>query len=89
MVADLALVAKFLGLPYFPITPFWPLLGPFGMIPLPSKWRIQFHAPIHVENNPPEAAEDQNLVMALADEVRDIIQQGVYDNLKLRRGVFL
>jgi 1-acyl-sn-glycerol-3-phosphate acyltransferase len=89
MVADLAPVAKFLGLPYFPITPFWPLLGPLGIIPLPSKWRIQFHAPIHVETNPPEAADDQNLVMALADEVRDIIQQGIYDNLKLRRGVFL
>ena len=54
-----------LGLPYFPITPFWPWLGPLGMIPLPSKWRIQFHAPIHVEDYPPEAADDNNLVMAL------------------------
>jgi len=89
MVGDLAPVARFFGLPYFPVTPFWPWLGPLGMIPLPSKWRIQFHAPIHVEDNPPEAAEDQNLVMALADEVRDTIQQGIYDNLKLRRGVFL
>jgi len=89
MVADLSSVAKFLGLPYFPVTPFWPWFGPLGMIPLPSKWRIQFHAPLNVEDNPPEAAEDQNLVMALSDDVRDIIQQGVYDNLKLRRGVFL
>jgi len=89
MVADVAPLARFFGLPYFPVTPFWPWLGPLGMIPLPSKWRIQFHAPIHVEDNPPEAADDQNLVMALADEVRDTIQQGIYDNLKLRRGVFL
>jgi 1-acyl-sn-glycerol-3-phosphate acyltransferase len=89
MVADLAPVARFFGLPYFPVTPFWPWLGPLGMIPLPSKWRIQFHAPIHVEENPPEAADDNNLVMALSDQVRDTIQQGVYDNLKLRRGVFL
>jgi 1-acyl-sn-glycerol-3-phosphate acyltransferase len=89
MVADLAPVARFLGLPYFPVTPFWPWLGPFGMLPLPSKWRIQFHPPVHVEENPPEAADDQNLVMALADEVRNTIQQGIYDNLKLRRGVFL
>jgi hypothetical protein len=29
------------------------------------------------------------LVMALADDVRDTIQRGIYDNLKLRRGVFL
>ncbi|HEY0830489.1 MAG TPA: lysophospholipid acyltransferase family protein [Candidatus Dormibacteraeota bacterium] len=89
MVADLAPLARFLGLPYFPITPTWPWLGPLGMIPLPSKWRIQFHAPIHVEKHPPEAADDNNLVMALADEVRDTIQQGIYDNLKRRRGVFL
>ena len=89
MVADVAPLARFFGLPYFPVTPFWPWLGPLGMIPLPSKWRIQFHAPIHVEEHPPEAADDQNLVMALADEVRDTIQQGIYDNLKLRRGVFL
>jgi 1-acyl-sn-glycerol-3-phosphate acyltransferase len=89
MVADLAPLAKFLGLPYFPITPTWPWLGPLGMIPLPSKWRIHFHAPIHVEENPPGAADDNNLVMALSDQVRDTIQQGIYDNLKRRRGVFL
>jgi 1-acyl-sn-glycerol-3-phosphate acyltransferase len=89
MVADLAPIAKFFGLPYFPVTPFWPWLGPLGMIPLPSKWRIQFHPAIHVEDHPPEAADDQNLVMALADEVRDTIQEGIYDNLRMRRGVFL
>ena len=89
MVGDLSTVAKLFGLPYFPITPFFPWLGPLGMIPLPSKWRIQFHAPMHVEENPAEAADDQHLVMALADEVRATIQQGIYENLKLRRGVFL
>jgi 1-acyl-sn-glycerol-3-phosphate acyltransferase len=89
MIADLAPLARMFGLPYFPVTPFWPWLGPLGVIPLPSKWRIQFHAPIHVEVHPPAAADDQNLVMALADQVRDTIQQGVYDNLKLRRGIFV
>jgi 1-acyl-sn-glycerol-3-phosphate acyltransferase len=89
MVGDVAPLARLFGLPYFPVTPFWPWLGPLGLIPLPSKWRIQFHAPIHVEDYPPEAADDNNLVMALADEVRDTIQQGIYDQLKLRRGVFL
>jgi len=89
MIADVPVVAKLLGMPYFPVTPFFPWLGPLGMIPLPSKWRIQFHPPVHVETHPPEAAEDQNLVMALSDQVRDTIQQGVYDNLKLRRGVFV
>jgi len=89
MIADVPVAAKLLGMPYFPVTPFFPWLGPLGMIPLPSKWRIQFHPPVHVETHPPEAAEDQNLVMALSDQVRDTIQQGLYDNLKLRRGVFV
>jgi len=89
MVGDLGAVARFFGLPYFPVTPFWPWLGPLGMIPLPSKWRIQFHAPVEVADLPVKVAEDQHLVMALADEVRDTIQRGIYDNLKLRRGVFL
>ena len=89
MIADLRPVARLFGLPYFPITPFWPLLGPLGMIPLPSKWRIQFHAPIEVAHLAPEAAQDQHLVMGMADNVRDVIQRGIYDNLKLRRGVFL
>ena len=89
MIADVAPVAKLFGLPYFPVTPFWPWLGPLGLIPLPSKWRIQFHPAVHVEENPPDSADDQNVVMALSDQVRDTIQKGVYDNLKLRRGVFV
>jgi 1-acyl-sn-glycerol-3-phosphate acyltransferase len=89
MLADVAPVARLFGLPYFPVTPFWPWLGPLGMIPLPSKWRIQFHPAVHVEDHQPESAYDQNLVMAVADEVRNTIQQGIYDNLRKRRGVFL
>ena len=89
MLADLGPVARLFGLPYFPLTPFWPWLGPLGLIPLPSKWRIQFHAPIEVSHLDPKDADDQHLVMAMADDVREIIQRGLYENLKLRRGVFL
>ena len=39
-------VARLLGLPYAPITPTFPLLGPLGLIPLPSKWIIEFGAPV-------------------------------------------
>jgi 1-acyl-sn-glycerol-3-phosphate acyltransferase len=88
MIADLAPVARALGMPYVPVTPLWPWLGPLGLLPLPSKWRIQFHEPIHVETYPPDAADDRNLVMALADEVRETIQKGVYENLKRRRSIF-
>ena len=88
MVGDLRPAARLLGLPYFPVTPFWPWLGPLGMIPLPSKWRIQFHPAVDVSHLPITAADDQHLVMAMADEVRNTIQTGLYENLKLRKGVF-
>src|SRR5438132_3599419 len=89
MVADATPIARVFGLPYFPITPMWPWLGMLGMIPLPSKWRIQFHPPVHTELIAAESAEDQRLVMSISDEVRNTIQKGVYENLKLRRGVFV
>ena len=89
MIADLAPIARTFGLPYLPLTPFWPWLGPLGLIPLPSKWRIQFHPAVHTESHPPKAADDHNLVMTISDEVRNTIQEGIYDNLKLRRGVFV
>jgi 1-acyl-sn-glycerol-3-phosphate acyltransferase len=89
MVADAGPVARLLGLPYFPITPTWPWFGALGMIPLPSKWRIQFHSAVHTELIAPESADDQSLVMTISDEVRNTIQKGLYENLKLRRGVFV
>src|SRR6202030_1164052 len=46
MVADVKLLARLFGLPYFPITPLFPLAGPAGMVPLPSKWHIEFGEPI-------------------------------------------
>jgi 1-acyl-sn-glycerol-3-phosphate acyltransferase len=88
MIADLGPVADLLGWPYFPVTPTFPLLGPLGVVPLPSKWRIQFHQPIRTDLCDPSDAADLRLVMSLNDQVRETIQDGLVENLKLRRGVF-
>jgi 1-acyl-sn-glycerol-3-phosphate acyltransferase len=85
---DVRLLARITGFPYFPLTPTWPWLGPLGLIPLPSKWRIEFHQPIATDHLPPEAADDPSVVMRLADQVRDVIQEGVVSNLMQRRGAF-
>ena len=42
-------LARLSGLPYFPITPAFPWLGPLGAIPLPSKWIVEFGEPIPTE----------------------------------------
>ncbi|MGH2806658.1 MAG: lysophospholipid acyltransferase family protein [Actinomycetota bacterium] len=88
MIADAKFIARTFGFPYFPITPTFPLLGPLGLIPLPSKWVIEFGEPIPMDDYPDDAAEDAMLVFDLADRVRDTIQQMLYRNLSRRKGVF-
>ena len=63
-------VGRPFGLPYFPITPTFPWLGPLGVVPLPTKWSIDFGEPIDVSGYGPEAAEDPILVNRIAESVR-------------------
>ena len=88
IIYNLKPLARLLGFPYFPITPTFPLLGPLGMIPLPSKWLIEYGEPIRTDEIDPEAANDPMFVFNLTDQVRDAIQQTLYKNLMHRRSVF-
>lgn len=89
MIGNAKMIAKAFGFPYFPITPTFPLLGPLGAIPLPSKWLIEFGEPIPLDDYPEDAADDAMLVFDLADRVRDTIQQMLYRNLQKRGGAFI
>jgi 1-acyl-sn-glycerol-3-phosphate acyltransferase len=84
-IGDIPAVARLLGAPFFPVTPTFPWLGPLGVVPLPSKWRIEFLEPIETASYGPEAAADRTLVLELSERVRGEIQQALYSNL-LRRG---
>lgn len=88
MIGNMKTIARLVGAPYAPITPFFPLLGPLGLIPLPSKWIIEFGEPIDTASLGPSAAEDPMLVFELTDQVRETIQQTLYSVLVTRRSVF-
>jgi 1-acyl-sn-glycerol-3-phosphate acyltransferase len=88
-VSEAPAIARLIGAPYFPLTPTFPLLGPVGLVPLPSKWRIEFGEPIDTSSYGPEAAEDRSLVFELSEHVRETIQGKVYDNLVARGSAFL
>jgi 1-acyl-sn-glycerol-3-phosphate acyltransferase len=89
MIADVKLLARLFGLPYFPVTPLFPLAGPVGMVPLPSKWHIQFGEPIETADYDESAAEDPMITFELTDQVRETIQQTLYQLLANRRNMFL
>jgi len=88
LVGNLPSLARLLGVPYIPITPFFPLLGPLGLVPLPSKWLIEFGEPIRTDSYDDGAADDPMLVFNVTDQVRETIQQTLYTLLMQRRSVF-
>jgi 1-acyl-sn-glycerol-3-phosphate acyltransferase len=88
IIGNMKTVARLIGAPYAPITPTWPLLGPLGLVPLPSKWIIEFGSPVETADLGPAAADDPMLVFDLTDQVRETIQQTLYSLLMQRRSVF-
>ncbi|MCY7397033.1 MAG: acyltransferase family protein [Nocardioides sp.] len=88
LVGNLPSLARLLGVPYIPITPFFPLLGPLGLVPLPSKWLLEFGEPIRTDDFDEGAADDPMLVFDVTDQVRETIQQTLYRLLMTRQSVF-
>ena len=90
MVGNWQRLARLLGLPYFPVTPLFPWLGPIGAIPLPSNWIIEFCPPVCTAGSRADAGGragggDQESVSCLADRVRDTIQDKL-EELLVERG---
>lgn len=76
-------VLNWAGLPYLPVTPTFPALGPLGLIPFPAHWSIEFGAPLtsDYEDSPVAAFE-------FTDRVRDIVQDMILNKLEQRNRVF-
>ena len=88
IIADVKPLAKMLGLPYVPVTPTFPWLGPLGLLPLPSKWLVEFGPPIE-SSDLPEAAEDDPLsVLDMTSQVRETIQHMIYRLLAQRGSAY-
>lgn len=71
-------LAKLLGAPYAPVTPFFPLLGPVGMLPLPCKIRLKFGHPLQFEGDwdaPDEEVGRQ--VETFRSLLQELIDQGL------------
>jgi len=88
MMARETFFASMLGIPYVPITPTFPWLGPAGLIPLPSKWFIHILPAIDLSEYGPEAEKDRVLVYRLAQRVKNQIQEVIVEQLKTRRSIW-
>jgi 1-acyl-sn-glycerol-3-phosphate acyltransferase len=82
------LLARWVGLPYLPITPTFPWLGPVGLLPAPTRWTIRFGEPLALDEYGPGAAEDDLLVARVGDHVRTTIQRMLDEGLRERKSVW-
>jgi 1-acyl-sn-glycerol-3-phosphate acyltransferase len=82
VLGKITALAEPLGLPYIPITPTFPWLGPLGLLPVPTKWTIQIGPAI-----PAPAAGDEEGTARAAESVRMSIDGMIADLLAQRRSI--
>lgn len=78
-------LAKRFGMPYAPVSPFLPLLGPLAYFPLPTKFYVDIGEPLRFDG--PFDDED-GIIDKKVDVVQDTVQRMIDKRLSLRPGVF-
>ncbi|MGE5136331.1 MAG: lysophospholipid acyltransferase family protein [Gemmatimonadota bacterium] len=88
LIGNLKPLAQLFGLPYFPVTPTFPWLGPLGAVPLPSRWIIEFCPPVPTGGYAPGDEDDPAAVADLSGRVRGTVQRKLDDLLDERGPAF-
>jgi 1-acyl-sn-glycerol-3-phosphate acyltransferase len=84
-IADWKSAARLLGMPYVPISPLLPLLGPLAYFPLPTKFYVEFGEPMHFTG--PFDDEDP-VIQEKVDEVQGTVQRMIDEGLARRPSVW-
>jgi len=83
-------LAKLLNIPYFPVTAnqfvFGPVLGLIGYFP--AKFKLRVMPPVHFDVEPDQERYSRSRVMDEAENIRQRIQDALYDMLRARRSVW-
>ena len=83
VLGKLTAVARPFGLPYIPITPTFPWLGPLGLLPVPTKWTIEIGEPMLF----PPGAGSKEETLEMAETVRSKLDHMIAALLASRRSV--
>lgn len=84
-ILDSPVLSKIMGLPHFPITPFFPLLGPLGLLPMPVRYRIYFGKPRFFEGDP---EDDDTIIKEQVKLVEGDILAAFDQGKKERESIF-
>lgn len=84
-----SVLGRITGRPYFPFTPTFPWLGPFGAAAyLPAKFKLRFLKPIETSAMGREPEADPALIQSVSKEVRARIQENLHEMLASRQSVW-
>ena len=78
-------LAKLFNAPAFPVTPTFPLLGPLGLAPLPTRYRIYFGAPLQFDG---DGDEEDAFIEERVEKVREAIASLLERGLAERTSIF-
>jgi 1-acyl-sn-glycerol-3-phosphate acyltransferase len=82
-------LARALRVPYFPVTANMLALGPLGIVfPFPAKLRIRVLDPVRFDVPTDRPRYSRSRVMDASEQIRQTIQDSIYDMLRKRRGVW-
>ncbi len=82
-IGNLSGLAKLVGIPALPLIP--QLFIPGGQLPLPTKYRIAFGAPMFFDGDPDD---DDAVLEEKVWSVKTTIQQMLHEGLAKRKGIF-
>ena len=82
-------LARFLGVPYVPITANMLLLGPLGLLGyFPAKIKVRVLDPVTFDVEPDQERYPRSLVFEQAEAIRQRMQLSLYEMLRKRRSVW-
>ena len=89
VVLRLPMLAKALGVPYFPITANLLAFGPLGVVtPFPAKFKLRVLDPVRFDVPPDQERYSKSRIMEESEHIRAQLQEAVYDMLRDRRSVW-
>jgi len=82
-------LAKVLGVPYVPVTANMVALGPLGLMAyFPAKFKLRVLDPIRFDVRADQPRYSRSKVMDESENIREKIQEALYDMLRARRSVW-
>lgn len=79
MYFRLRTIGELLGLPFLPVTPTFPILGPLGLLPLRVTLKIKIGKPINLNKRRLKNKAEEPFILEMNEKVRTVVKDLMYE----------